>query len=72
MKDEDEFAFALQHGAYLRSICKWIIDSEATKHMTSHRATFDAYEVFSPRNVCLDDDSMTKAIGMGPLLLELK
>ena len=36
------------------------------------RTTFNTYEVISPCNVRLDDDSVAKAIRMGPLLLELK
>ena len=30
-----------------RSICKWIMDSKAIKHMTLHKATFYKYEVIS-------------------------
>lgn len=37
-KDEDEFTFAMQYKAHTRSVCKWIMDLGATKHMTSHRA----------------------------------
>ena len=53
-----------QHGEHLRSVCKWIMDSKATKHMTLHSATFDTYKVISSCNVRLDDDSVAKAIGI--------
>ena len=62
---ENKFTFATQHGAHSRSACKWIMDSEATKHMTLHMMIFDTYEVISPCNMCLGDDSMAEAIGMG-------
>ena len=54
----------MQHGAHSRNVCKWM-DTGATNHMTSHKAAFDTYEVISPRNVCLGNDSMAEAIGMG-------
>lgn len=37
--------------------------------MTSHRTTFDMYEVITPYNVYLDDDSIVEAIGMGSIVL---
>ena len=51
-----------------KSICKWIMDSGATKHMTLHRTTFNTYEVISPRDVRLSDGSMAAAIGMGSIV----
>lgn len=44
-KGEDEFALAMQHGALSRSICKWIINLGATKHMILHKAAFDTYKL---------------------------
>ncbi len=70
-KDDDDYAFAMRHGAHSRSACKWIMDSGATKHMTSHRAAFDTYEVIAPRNVHLGDDSVVEAIGMGSIVVEV-
>ena len=68
-KVEDEFAFATKLEAHSRSVCKWIMDSGATKHMTSHRTAFDTYEVISPRNVRLSDGSAAEAIGMGSIVV---
>lgn len=70
-KDEDDYAFATQDGPYSKSICKWIMDSGATKHMTPYRAAFDTYEVIPPRNVHLGDDSVVQAIGMGCIVVEV-
>jgi len=70
-KDDDDYAFAARHGAHSRSASKWIMDSGATKHMTSHRAAFDTYEVIAPRNVHLGDDSVVEAVGMGSIVVEV-
>ena len=47
------------------------MDSGATKHMTSHRATFDTYEVVASQNVHLGNDSIVEAIGMGSIVVEV-
>jgi len=44
-KDDDDYAFATKDGDHCKAICKWVMDSGATKHMTPHRAAFDMYEV---------------------------
>lgn len=54
---------------HLRSIYKWIMDSEATNHVTLHKMTFDIYEVISPCNMRMSDDSMTEAIRMGSFVI---
>jgi hypothetical protein len=33
-KDDDDYAFATKDGDHCKAICKWIMDSGATKHMT--------------------------------------
>ena len=70
-KEEDDYAFATQDGPHFKSMCKWILDSGATKHMTPHRMAFHTYEVISPRNVHLGDDSVVNAIGIGSILVEV-
>jgi hypothetical protein len=50
------------------------MDSGARKHITLHRAVFDTYEVISPYNIRLGDDSMgddsmAKVIGMGSIVV---
>lgn len=71
-KDEDKFAFATQHGAHPNSVCKWIMDSKTTKHLTLHKGAFDIYEVISSRNVRLADDSVAKASRFGFTIIEIE
>ena len=40
--------------------------------MTSHAAAFSTYEVISPRNVHLGNDSMAEAIGMGCIVVRVE
>jgi hypothetical protein len=47
------------------------MDSGAKKHMTSHRLTFDTYEVFTSQSVHLGDDSILEAIGIGSIVVEV-
>ena len=41
------------------------------KYMTSHRMTFDIYEVNAPHNVYLGDDSVVEAIGIVFIIVEV-
>lgn len=61
-------SFATQHGMHLR---EWILDSGATKHMTSNGVAFDTYEVIAPSNVYLNNDNIVQAIGMGSIVNEV-
>jgi hypothetical protein len=70
-KDNDDYAFATKDGDHCKAICKWIMDSGATKHMTPHRAAFDMYEVIPTRNVHMGDDNIVEAIRMGSILVEV-
>jgi hypothetical protein len=70
-KDDDDYAFTTKDGDHCKAICKWIMDSGATKHMTPHRAAFDMYEVIATRNVHMGDDSIVEVIGMGSILVEV-
>jgi hypothetical protein len=58
-------------GDHCKAICKWIMDSGTTKHMTPHKVAFDMYEVIPTRNVHMSDDSIVEAIGMGSILVEV-
>ena len=69
--EDNDYAFATQDGPHSKSMCKWIMDSGATKHMTPHRAAFNTYEVIAPRNVHLGDDSVVEAIGVGSIVVEV-
>jgi hypothetical protein len=71
VKDDADFAFTMQHTTHARSMSEWIMDSGATKHMTSHRLAFDTYEVLTSRSVHLGDDSILEAIGIGSIVMEV-
>ena len=65
MKDDNDYTFVIHNEARFKSICKWLMDSGASKHLTSHRAVFNTYEVITTQNVHLDDNNVVQAIGMG-------
>ena len=70
MKDNDDYAFVVRNEAHSKSMYRWIIDSEASKHMTSYKAAIDTYEVIISRNVHLDDDSVVQAIKIKCIVVE--
>ena len=53
-----------------KSMCKWIMNSSVFKHMTSHKAALNTYEVITPRNVYLDDNTVVQAFGMRSIVVE--
>ena len=69
--EEDDYAFVSHVGAQFKGLSKWIMDSGATKHMTPHKEAFATYEVISPRNVHMGDDSIVEAVGMGSIVVEV-
>ena len=68
----DIFVFVTQYRMHSKNVCKWIMNSEATKHMTLHRVTFNTYEVISPHNVYLGNDNMAEAIGIGSIVAKVE
>lgn len=48
----------MRNEAHFKSMCKWIMDLGASKHMTSRTTTFEMYEVITPRNVHLGDNNV--------------
>jgi len=43
----------------------WIVNSDATQHMTFEQEWFTTYERISPRRVSMGDDTVLEAIGKG-------
>ena len=72
VKNDDDFTFALQHKAHLKSVYKWIMDLEATKHMILYRAAFDTYEVISLYNVRLGNDSVVETIVIRSIVINVE
>lgn len=69
-KVDDDYAFTRQCRAYFKAICIWILDSGATKYVTSHKASFDTYEVIAPCDVHLSD-CVVKTIRIGSIVVEV-
>lgn len=61
----------MHNRVHSKSVCKWIMDSEATIHITSHRTAFDTYEVIASHNVHLGDDSVVEALGIESIVMEV-
>lgn len=69
-KDANEYTFVMHNEAHSKSMCKWIMYSQATKHMILFKDAFDTYEVIASRNVHLDSNSVVEAIIMGFIIVE--
>lgn len=71
MKENNDFIFVMRNKAHSKRVCKWIVNSEATKHMTLYiRATFDIYEIIASCNMHLNDNSVVKAIKIKSIVVE--
>jgi hypothetical protein len=62
MNENYDFIIGMQHKVHLKRVCKWIMDSGATKHITLHRVSFKIYEVICSCNTRLGEINMAKAI----------
>lgn len=68
---DDDYAFVVSERAATSSLCKWILDSGATQHMTCHRQAFNFYESIAARKVFMGDDGMVEAVGVGSILMQV-
>ena len=58
----------MRNGAHSKREYKWIMDSEAPKHMTLHRIAFHTYEVITLHYVDLGDNNVLQANFLAPYL----
>lgn len=70
VKDNDDYTFVMYNKIHSKSVCKWIMDSRAFKHMTLYRVVFDTYEPITSCNVYLSDSNIVQAIGMESIVME--
>ena len=69
-KDNDDHAFVMHNEAHSTSICKWIMNSGASKYTTWQSVVFDTYDVITSRNVHLSDNNIVQVIGMRSIVVE--
>ena len=69
--DDDDYTFIICIETHSKSVCKWIIDLGASKHITSYKAAFDTYEIITSNNVHLGDINVVQAIGMGSIFMKI-
>ena len=70
VNEDNDYTFVTRNEIHSKSMYKWIMDLSVSKHMTSHKTTFDTYEVITPRDVHLGDNSAIQDIGMGSIVVE--
>lgn len=61
----------MHHRTHSKTICKWIMDLGAIKHIISLRSTFNTYVVIILHNIHLDNDSVVKAIEIEFIVVEV-
>ena len=71
MSDEvDEYAMMASNVSCNASVSDGIVDSGATSHMAPVRNCFQSYNLISPKNVILGDDTVLQAIGRGTVVVD--
>jgi hypothetical protein len=63
--EDHEQMFVAALSANDHTMYDWIVDSDATQHMTFEQKQFTTYERISPRRVFISDDTILKAINKG-------
>jgi hypothetical protein len=63
--EDHEQIFVAALSANDHTMYDWIIDSDATQHMTFQQEWFTTYERISPKRVFMGDDTVLEAIGKG-------
>jgi len=71
IREEVDFEFTIQDGVYSKTICKCIMYSGTTIHMTPHWAIFNTFEGIASQNAHLDDDSIVEASEMDSIVVDV-
>lgn len=69
-KNNDDYAFATQHEAHSKAMCKWIMDSwqQSTRFSIGRHLT---HTIISLVSVHLGDDSVVEMKGMNVIIVEV-
>jgi hypothetical protein len=51
VNNDNNYAFAMQHKAFSKTMYKWIMNWGVTKYMTSQRMVYATCKVVAPRNI---------------------
>lgn len=69
-KVEDEYLFVANEVRCTSNMCKWILDSGATNHMTPQRQVFSTYESIDGKKIFMGDNGCVEAIGIGNVVVQ--
>lgn len=70
MNDDINYVFVMRNETHSKSVRKWIMDLEASKHMTSYKAAFDMYEVITSHNMNISDNRVVQVIKMRSIFIK--
>lgn len=72
-EDSGDYLFSVGgNSRTTKSSCVWLVDSNATQHMTFSKEYMKNYKNMSPVDVRLADDGVIQAIGAGDIVMSMK
>lgn len=69
-KAEDDYLFVANEVRCTNNMCKWILDSGATNHMTPQRQVFSTYKAIESKTIFMGDNGCIEAIGVGSVVVQ--